>query len=454
MKKCSRILFSKYKLNSILYNGIVSAATFVLFHFSQLVPSAKLKPAALVRDFKPLATNTDNGYTPQPMIANGYAPKSEHFNGNNYKSNSVSGNAPQKRGNPTNQNNQKNRSRSAQRVQRSTYSNNNKNNFQQNNGPPAMIIPNGGNTSSNSNGVNPGYVNPFKKTDVSVIIPSQPDRRSYSKTSDEGSRTKPEEFKNWIEQKPVQPISSAKPPTQTIHAIPPSPYCAVNTPQPINTTSSPLKVTPAFNAGPSRIVSAPLPAIATSSTAKSVSVPAPSITNAVVSSTKAPVAASKVLPFCEFPPSNSAVMITDVIGEKLVFVRSVSDAVNAEYFDTIQSVALYGVTRAKKLEHPPIVGQMILAPNSDHQLRRALVLKTVNPTTLLVAFIDFGSVSTALLTACRDLTDELQKRRRLVHRCSIDATTSERLTTLKASPLIITYDEPFTSSSVVKLNLA
>lgn len=344
------------------------------------------------------------------------------------------------------------RSRSVQKSQHGS-------NFNKPTGPPSM---NGDVTSHRTtttvhvqNQNQPGHVNPFKKPigNVPEIGSVRQHTRSSSRASESSVKSfnlkpiEPESFKNWKEMENPQSLP---------HYI------------------SPLhkSVVPAFNAGPLRVVTPPMPtkmhfkpAVNHSSEAPTVLEPSPISSVVVVPAAAiAPAAIKPVvsvsqqsLSFCEFPTSNSQVMITDVISAKQVFVRSVNEALDDEYLTTLAYVALYASTKAKPLVAQPLDGQMILAPNPQQksQLRRALVLKTIGISQLLVAFIDFGSVVPQLLADCRDLSSDLQLRRRLVHRCNIDDTTTtiEQLNQLKASPMLITYEEPFKPSSLVKLSL-
>lgn len=376
-------------------------------------------------------------------------------------------------------NHQQRRSRSAQKFPHA-------NNFKKSTGPPSNNVPNGqtpsngnssligntssmmGNTASNFNGVNPNYVNPFKKpiTNSSINI-SGDQHRSSSRASDCGPRSRISNGGSGS----VVSLTTIRPSMETLDMFgnwkesEPGPNS-----QATYTTPPPPIVKPAFNAGPSRVVASPLPTklnpTSTHLATKPIVVPqqqAPSVTKAVIIPAPAPaaikpsVASSTALSYCEFPPSNSLVMITAVVNAKQVFVRSVTEPLDDEYLNTLRAVALYGSTSAKQLDTQPTVGQMILAPNPDQtsQLRRALVLKTISATELQVAFIDYGSVSRPLMAVCRDLSPELQLRRRLVHICTIDEVAGpEKLMKLMAVPLVISYDEPFKPSGLVKLTLA
>lgn len=381
-----------------------------------------------------------NGFAQRAVPSNGYGPKPG--NTNEYGPKAGNGHAPQTFAGKSQQHH---RSRSAQRA------NNYKQSFERPSTPMSSVS-----TASNASGVSGGHVNPFKKQDVSVIIPSQPQRRSNSIVSDGGSSVDSHLFKNWNELK--------TPPTRQ-HA--PNHVAVVNPPAPVYSYPAPPIAKPAFNAGPSHFVSTPMPMQvsprATSFAPTPVvvsSTPTMPVVKTVTVSPSTPPApqpadSSKSLSFCDFPKSNSLVMISDVISDKHVFVRSISDELDDEYLNTLRAVALYGGTTAKPLVNPPIVGQMILAPNPEQasQMRRSLVLKS-SGATLLVAFIDFGAVATPLLADCLDLSVGLQNCRRLIHRCTVDGTNTEPLSQLKAKPLIISYAEPFTASSLCKLTVA
>lgn len=110
------------------------------------------------------------------------------------------------------------------------------------------------------------------------------------------------------------------------------------------------------------------------------------------------------------------VKLTAVINHRLVFVRPADDHDEVEFARLLCDTAKY----AKNADHLaclPAVGSYVLAKFGYYQ--RAFVLKRINDTQVLVAFIDFGNVETVDFRELKAMPNELKQIKRFATKIAL-----------------------------------
>lgn len=104
---------------------------------------------------------------------------------------------------------------------------------------------------------------------------------------------------------------------------------------------------------------------------------------------------------------NKIVRITCVINHRMVFVRPASVKDNEKFAKHINDVVIWS-KRMPTLTNMPDIGSFVLAPFAGYY-RRAIVLKCVPDTKVLVAFIDFGNIGMTDFNVLKAMPSELKR---------------------------------------------
>lgn len=165
------------------------------------------------------------------------------------------------------------------------------------------------------------------------------------------------------------------------------------------------------------------------------------------------------VPFCDVPKTFTRVVISEVINELSVFVRSMDAESQREHSSNEQAIMAYA-TNASPLDDEPMLMQVVLAHcKVSEKYLRALILKKVSDDRWAVAFLDRGHMAVVGINECRELSGNLQLLRRMVHKCTLDAPDEivddavNRLKALRDAHLIIVYTPPFTGQNPISLQV-
>lgn len=123
------------------------------------------------------------------------------------------------------------------------------------------------------------------------------------------------------------------------------------------------------------------------------------------------------LEYIKAQPIEQKVKITSVINNRLVFIRPADDFDNIE-FARLEADTVEAAKNAPTFEMKPCVGSYVLARLGYYQ--RALVLKHVSETDVLLAFIDYGNVETFDYRDLKMMPDQLKKVKRFATKVALN----------------------------------
>lgn len=107
------------------------------------------------------------------------------------------------------------------------------------------------------------------------------------------------------------------------------------------------------------------------------------------------------------------VKVTAVLNHRMVFVRPAEDH-HAVAFVRMMYDTVHCALKAENLKSRPSVGSLVLAKFDYYQ--RALVLRNLDDTNVVVAFIDYGNVEVRKFCELKVMPDELKKKKRFAQR--------------------------------------
>lgn len=142
--------------------------------------------------------------------------------------------------------------------------------------------------------------------------------------------------------------------------------------------------------------------------------------NDVVSKSKTITAPPQIKAF----PINRTVKITAVINHRLVFVRPAEDQ-DEKRFARLMCDTVNCASTAEFLTKVPNIGSLVLAKFDHYQ--RALVLKVIDDTRVVVAFIDFGNIEIRNYRELKIMSEDLTKVRRFATKIRLSKVENDLL---------------------------